>query len=153
MSKVVRYVLLAGTVLVPAPSPAQTAAPPDASLYFIYPRTGMKVRSPFTVRFGLRNMGVTHAGDTTPNMGHHHLLVDVTDPISPTEPLPSNKKYLHFGAGQTETQMELPPGGHTMQLVLGDAEHKPFKPLIASPVIRIRVLRPPLVTSNGSASR
>ena len=123
------------------PSRAQTAAPSDAELYVISPRDGARLRSPITVRFGLRNMGVTHAGDAAPNMGHHHLLVDVTEPVNPTEPLPSNKKYLHFGAGQTETKLELPPGSHTLQLILGDANHKPFKPLVASKMIHIRILR------------
>ena len=70
-----------------------------------------------------------------------------TEPISPTEPLPSNKRYLHFGSGQTETQVDLPPGPHTLQLVLGDANHKPFKPLVASKIIHIRVLRPALSTA------
>lgn len=140
-------VCLIGTVLASTPCPAQTPAPDDAELYFISPRDGAKLRGPITVRFGLKHMGVTHAGDTTPNMGHHHLLVDVTEPISPTEPLPSNKRYLHFGSGQTETQVDLPPGPHTLQLVLGDANHKPFKPLVASKIIHIRVLRPALSTA------
>ncbi|MDN3573320.1 DUF4399 domain-containing protein [Methylobacterium longum] len=131
----------AGIMLLGSPSYAQTPAPADAELYLISPRDGAKLRSPITVRFGLKNMGVTHAGDTAPNMGHHHLLVDATDPINPSEPLPSNKKYLHFGAGQTETKLELPPGNHTLQLVLGDANHKPFKPVVSSKIIHIRVLR------------
>lgn len=135
-------VCLIGIVLAATPCSAQTPAPEDAELYFISPRDGAKLRGPITVRFGLKHMGVTHAGDTTPNMGHHHLLVDVTEPISPTEPLPSNKRYLHFGSGQTETQVDLPPGPHTLQLVLGDANHKPFQPLVASKTIHIRVLRP-----------
>ena len=138
---------LIGIVLASTPCSAQTPAPEDAELYFISPRDGAKLRGPITVRFGLKHMGVTHAGDTTPNMGHHHLLVDVTEPISPTEPLPSNKRYLHFGSGQTETQVDLPPGPHTLQLVLGDANHKPFKPLVASKIIHIRVLRPALSTT------
>ena len=65
--------------LVPTAAPAQTPAPPDANLYIIYPRDGQRIRGAFPVRFGLRNMGVTRAGDPTPNMGHHHLLVDVDE--------------------------------------------------------------------------
>lgn len=139
MGGLTRRALLAG-VLMPVAASAQTPAPPDASLYIIWPRDGMRVRSPFAVRFGLKNMGVTHAGDATPNMGHHHLFVDVTDPINPSDAIPANKKHLHFGAGQTETQLELPPGKHTLRLVLGDADHKPFKPLVASKIIHIIVL-------------
>ncbi|WP_373323417.1 DUF4399 domain-containing protein [Methylobacterium longum] len=141
MKKLSGYMCFAGIMLLGSPSYAQTPAPADAELYLISPRDGAKLRSPITVRFGLKNMGVTHAGDTAPNMGHHHLLVDATDPINPSEPLPSNKKYLHFGAGQTETKLELPPGNHTLQLVLGDANHKPFKPVVSSKIIHIRVLR------------
>lgn len=121
---------------------AQTPAPPDAELYIIYPRDGQRLRGSFPVRFGLRNMGVTRAGDTTPNMGHHHLLVDLPDETDASEPLPTDKQHLHFGAGQTETRLELPPGRHTLQLVLGDAEHRPFQPLLKSKRIRVTVLPP-----------
>lgn len=136
-----RTLVFAG-VLLPIGAAAQTAAPPDTFLYIIYPRDGMKVRSPITVRFGLRGMGVTHAGDATPNLGHHHLFVDVTEPLKESEPMPSDKKHLHFGAGQTETKLELPPGKHTLQLVLGDAEHKPFNPVVASKTVTITVSAP-----------
>src|SRR3712207_9551416 len=72
---------------------------------------------PYTTLFrSLRNMGITHAGDKTPNTGHHHLLVDVDDAIEPNEPIPTDKQHIHFGAGQTETRLELPPGRHTLQL-------------------------------------
>ena len=85
-------------------------APKDAKAYFITPYDGQRVRGAFLVRFGLRNMGVTHAGDDYQNAGHHHLLIDVNDPIDPKEPIPQDKSHLHFGAGQTETSLELPPG-------------------------------------------
>jgi hypothetical protein len=134
--------IVVSTIMLPIPVGAQTPAPPDAVVYIITPRDGQRVRSPITVRFGLRNMGVTRAGDTTPNMGHHHLLVDVTDPVEPNEPLPTDRKHLHFGAGQTETQLDLPPGKHTLQLVLGDAEHKPFNPVVASNKVTITVVKP-----------
>ena len=134
--------IVVSTIMLPIPVGAQTPAPPDAVVYIITPRDGQRIRSPITVRFGLRNMGVTRAGDTTPNMGHHHLLVDVTDPVEPNEPLPTDRKHLHFGAGQTETQLDLPPGKHTLQLVLGDAEHKPFNPVVASNKITITVVKP-----------
>jgi hypothetical protein len=136
--------IVAGLLLASMPelALAQTPAPPDAEVYIIYPRDGQRIRGPFPVRFGLRNMGVTRAGDATPNMGHHHLLVDATDEIVPKEPIPTDRLHLHFGAGQTETRLELPPGRHTLQLVLGDAEHKPFQPMLASKKITVFVLGP-----------
>jgi hypothetical protein len=116
-----------------------TPAPKDAYLYIIWPTDGERIKGAFWCRFGLRNMGVTHAGDKTPNTGHHHLLIDVDEPLDPNEPIPSDKKHMHFGAGQTEVRLELPPGPHTLQLVLGDADHIPFDPPVVSRKIRIVV--------------
>lgn len=119
-----------------------TAAPADAKLYIIAPPDGARLRGPFVVQFGLRNMGVTQAGVRTPNTGHHHILVDEKDPVSPDETIPADKNHIHFGGGQTETRLDLAPGTHTLQLVLGDADHKPFRPMIASEKITVTVLGP-----------
>ena len=122
--------------------PAWAGRPPsprDTLLYIISPRDGERIRGAFWCRFGLRKMGVTHAGDATPNMGHHHLLIDVNEPLNPDEPIPSDRNHLHFGAGQTETRLDLPRGRHTLQLVLGDAEHKLFDPPVLSRKITVYV--------------
>lgn len=132
--------LAAALALLPAVAFSQgKTAPKDAKLYFITPHDGQKVRGGFWVRFGLRNMGVTHAGDDNQNAGHHYLLIDVNDPVDPKEPILQDKSHLHFGAGQTKTLLELPPGTHTLQLVLGDAKHSPFEPPIVSEKITIRM--------------
>jgi hypothetical protein len=132
-----RAVLL---LLLPATALAErTPAPKDAYLYFIWPLNGMRIKGAFWCRFGLRNMGVTHAGDATQNMGHHHLLIDVDEPLDPNSPIPQDKKHLHFGAGQTEARIDLPAGKHTLQLVLGDAQHIPFDPPVVSQKITIYV--------------
>lgn len=117
----------------------RTPAPKDAYLYIIWPNDGEHIKGAFWCRFGLRNMGVTHAGDPTQNLGHHHLFIDVDEPLDPTVPIPADKKHLHFGAGQTEARIDLPPGKHTLQLVLGDADHIPFDPPIVSKKITIYV--------------
>ena len=108
------------------------SAPDDAYLYFIWPQDGAVIKGGFWCRFGLRNMGVTHAGDDFANSGHHHLLIDVNEPLNPNDAIPQDKNHLHFGVGQTEARIELPPGKHTLQLVLGDAKHFPFKPPVVS---------------------
>ena len=118
---------------------ARTLSPKDTLLYIISPRDGERVRGAFWCRFGLRNMGVTHAGEATPNLGHHHLLIDVDEPLNLDEPIPSDKRHLHFGAGQTETRLDLPRGRHTLQLVLGSAEHMLFDPPVLSRKITIFV--------------
>lgn len=148
MSRWLTGAALAAIVLGGAPALAQTspqpagplAAPADARLYFIAPTNGARIRGPFVVQFGLRNMGVTQAGSNAPNAGHHHLLIDVKDPVAAEGPLPADRNHLHFGGGQTETRVDLPPGRHTLQLVLGDANHQPFKPVIASQKIEVTVL-------------
>jgi hypothetical protein len=119
---------------------AATPAPKEALLYFIYPHNGAKIKGAFWCRFGLRGMGVTHAGDAFPNSGHHHLLVDVTQPLDLNDAIPADKNHLHFGAGQTEARIELPPGKHTLQLVLGDANHIPFDPPVMSRKITITIV-------------
>jgi hypothetical protein len=119
---------------------AATPAPKEALLYFIYPHNGAKIKGAFWCRFGLRGMGVTHAGDAFPNSGHHHLLVDVTQPLDLNDAIPADKNHLHFGAGQTEARIELPPGKHTLQLVLGDANHIPFDPPVMSKKITVTII-------------
>ena len=118
----------------------RTEAPANAEAYIQTPADGAEVRSPFVVRFGLRGMGVAPAGVTAANTGHHHLLIDV-DPL-PREnlPLPATDQVRHFGAGQTEAELDLPPGEHTLQLVLGDALHIPHQPPVRSERITITVV-------------
>jgi hypothetical protein len=137
-----RRALLASTALLAVPARVFAATPsaPGAVVYFISPRNGAKVKSPFRVQFGLKGMGVTHAGDEFKNSGHHHLLIDVTEPLDPEDSIPSDKNHVHFGAGQTETTLDLPKGPHTLQLVLGDANHVPFSPSVQSAKIRITVI-------------
>jgi hypothetical protein len=116
-------------------------APKNAYLYIIWPPNGAKIKGGFWIRFGLRNMGVTHASDDYPNSGHHHLFIDVNEPLDLNSPIPQDRNHLHFGAGQTEARLELPPGKHTLQLVLGDAKHYPFKPPLVSKKITITVVK------------
>ena len=122
----------------PAGALPRTAAPAGAMVYFISPANGAKVTSPVTVRFGLRGMGVAPAGATNPNTGHHHLIIDSELPPD-NLPIPNDEKHRHFGAGQTEVDLTLTPGQHTLQLVLGDALHIPHQPPVRSEKITITV--------------
>jgi hypothetical protein len=130
-------VLVAGGFV--AAQAARTKAPAGASVYIISPKDGATVSSPFVVQFGLKGMGIAPAGVEHANTGHHHLLIDVTEMPDMTKPLPATDHIKHFGGGQTETELTLPPGRHTLQLVLGDATHTPFDPPIVSPKITITV--------------
>ena len=104
-------------------------------------KNGDTVTSPFKVVFGLSpNMGVAPSGVEKPNVGHHHLLVDKTLTAEEmTQPITVDEQHVHFGKGQTETTVTLPPGKHTLQLMLGDWTHIPFKPPVQSEVITVTV--------------
>ena len=117
---------------------AGTPAPENAELYFITPLNNDTVKSPFTVKFGLRNMGVAPAGVQVENTGHHHLLID-TDLPALAQPVPKDDQHRHFGNGQTETELELIPGKHTLQLLLGDFGHVPHDPPVVSEKITITI--------------
>ena len=125
----------------PAPAPAampRSAAPPGAAVFFITPMNGATVTSPVTVKFGVSGVSVTAAGDMSANSGHHHLLVD-TELADPSVSVPKDAQHLHYGKGQTETSLELSPGTHSLQLVLGDGNHVPHDPPIMSSAISITV--------------
>jgi hypothetical protein len=119
----------------------QTSAPAGAAVYIIKPAPGAKLTSPVTVVFGLKGMGVAPAGVKFDNTGHHHLLVDAGPPADLTQPLPVSDSIRHFGKGQTETTLELPPGKHTLQLLFADFTHTPFTPNVASKKITITVMK------------
>jgi hypothetical protein len=119
---------------------AETPSPPGAVVYFINLKDGDSVTSPFKVQFGLAGMGVAPAGSQNPNTGHHHLLIDTQLTAEQMkQPIPVDAQHRHFGGGQTEVALTLPPGPHTLQLVLGDGAHAPHEPPVVSPVVHVTV--------------
>ena len=115
-----------------------TPSPAGAFAYIGYPNDGQVVAAnkPFKVWFGLRYMGVAPKGVKFPNTGHHHLLIDTDLPPMDQE-IPSDRNHLHFGAGETETMIQLPPGKHTLQLLMGDDMHVPHNPPVYSKKITV----------------
>jgi len=115
-------------------------APDGASAYIVSPANGATVANPVTIIFGLEGMGVAPAGTEAENTGHHHLLIN-TDPgtLDMDASLPATDEIVHFGGGQTQVTLELPPGTHTLQLLLGDLSHVPHDPPVLSEVISITV--------------
>ncbi len=123
-----------------------TPSNPDAKVYFANLQDGATVASPVTIVFGLSGMGVAPAGTEKDNTGHHHLLInrpplglgeDGADEL--TNGIPSDEHHMHFGGGQTEVTLELAPGSHSLQLVLGDLGHVAHKTPVMSEVITITV--------------
>ena len=108
-------------------------------VYFINLKDGDELKSPFLIQFGLSGKGIAPAGIDVDNTGHHHLLINV-DEVNYSMPIPSSKQHLHFGLGQTETILSLPPGKHKLQLILGDKYHVPHDPPLVSEIIEVNVI-------------
>lgn len=114
--------------------------PDSAHVYIIWPQDGQVIQGgKFWVRMGLVEAGVAPAGTDKPFTGHHHLLLDTDLPPLDQE-IPSDKTHLHFGRGQTEARLDLPPGKHTLQLLFADAYHIPHQPPLYSSKITITVV-------------
>jgi len=130
--------LLVSTLPAGAIALERTPAPEGANVYFISPADGATVKSPVTVIFGLEGMGVAPAGTEKEKTGHHHLIVNAPLPDM-NAGIPSDENHIHFGGGQTQTVVDLAPGEHTLQLLVGDLNHIPHDPPVASERITITV--------------
>ena len=119
----------------------ETRWPKDAKVFFVEPKNGAEIGGPVKVAMGVEGIAIAPAGTETPATGHHHILVDTDLPkgAQAQQPLPASDNIKHFGKGQTETVLTLPPGKHTLQLVVGDGNHVPYDPALASEKITITV--------------
>jgi hypothetical protein len=136
LSCLARGLVLVGMAsVVSAQAPPKTKSVEGTTVYIISPKNGETVGQTFTVRFGLKGMGIAPAGVQSANTGHHHLLVDLAEPPNMDAALPVTDNIRHFGAGQTEAELKLPPGKHTLQLLFADYLHIPHdKPVISEKI-------------------
>lgn len=116
----------------------KNSSPENAEVFIAAPKDGAELSNPVVVQFGIKNMEVAKAGTQAPNTGHHHLLIDTALPAL-DQPIAKDANHMHFGGGQTEATLTLAPGKHTLQLLLGDGNHVPHHPVVASKVISITV--------------
>lgn len=136
--KVIQFLLLMIFSFSAFAGDAVSSAPEGAEVYFIHPANGATVGSPVHVVMGLKGMGVAPSGVNKENTGHHHLIINADTPKA-GEPIGKSDNLRHFGGGQTEAMIELAPGTHTLQLVLGDFAHRPHANPVVSEVITITV--------------
>ena len=121
------------------PNGGPSRAAPGAVVYFIDLKSGDTIQTKTIIHFGLRNMSVSPAGIDRQNAGHHHLLID-TDLPPLDEPIPNDFSHQHFGAGETEAEITLTPGTHTLQLLMGDKDHIAHNPPVMSEKICVKVV-------------
>ena len=147
--KKILFSVITCSLLMPAladdPEIPRRPSPKGAKVTIIFPRDGKTVKGPGRVAFGPKGMGVCPAGlvlpdgKPMPNTGHHHLLIDAEKMPAMNLPLVASDTLKHFGGGQTEVTLDLPPGKHTLQLVFADFAHIPHNPPVVSKKITITV--------------
>jgi hypothetical protein len=125
----------------PAPAPVEAApvaaappaAPAGAKVIFVSPKDGDKVKSPVKIVMGVEGVEVKPAGELAPNTGHHHVIIDAAG-VTAGETVPKDEKHVHFGKGQTEAELELTPGEHTLTLQFADGNHTSYGDVLATTI-------------------
>ena len=118
---------------------AQSESKENSRVFFIQPHNNAILQNPIEIKFGLENMNLVSAGVDEPFSGHHHLLINVDQIPNLNLPIPADSNHLHFGGGQSNTTLELPPGKYTLQLLFADHHHIPHSPPIISDKISITI--------------
>ncbi len=135
---VAAIILVTGCATVQEKMAMATDADSGPGVRIISPADGATVSSPVNISFGLNGMGVAPAGTDMENTGHHHLIINAPLPDM-SLPIPANENYKHFGGGQTEVSLDLEPGTHTLQLLMGNFIHIPHAEPVYSRQISITV--------------
>jgi hypothetical protein len=94
-------------------------------VFFVAPENGATLSSPVKVKMGVEGMTVEKAGTLKPGTGHHHIIVNSSS-IAEGAVVPADSQHIHFGGGQTETELTLPPGKHKLTLQFADGMHKSY---------------------------
>ena len=119
----------------PEPAPKVEEAPPapKARVFFTEPADGAKVKSPVKLVFGVEGMEVKPAGELAENTGHHHVIIGPAG-VAEGQMVPKDEKHIHFGAGQTEAEIELPPGEHKLTMQFADGNHMSYGEVMAATI-------------------
>ena len=106
-------------------NPGAFVVPESGNVFFVEPADGATVSSPVKVVMGVEDVEVRAAGEIVPNTGHHHIIIN--GDFIPTETIvPDDENHLHYGAAQTETELELEPGEYTLTMQLADGIHRSY---------------------------
>lgn len=110
------------------------AAPADARrVFFVSPKSGETITSPVKIVMGIEGMEIRPAGELAENTGHHHIVIGPAG-IPEGTAVPADERHIHFGAGQTEAELELPPGEHKLTLQFADGNHTSYGEPLASTI-------------------
>ena len=98
---------------------------PKGRVFFSEPKDGAVINGPVKVVMGLEGMQIKPAGEVVEGAGHHHILIN-KDFMSPGQVIPTDDDHRHFGKGQTEAVLELPPGDYKLTLQFADGLHRSY---------------------------
>jgi hypothetical protein len=132
-SRFIKTLFAASVLLAAAAQVAQVAQAAEPSVSFTAPMDGAVVTSPFDVKFAVTGMEVKPAGEMAANTGHHHLLIN-TGPIAKGTPIPMDDTHLHYGKGQTEAKVTLPPGKYKLTMQFADGAHQSYGPTMSKTI-------------------
>jgi len=111
----------------------------QARVFFEAPANGDVVSNPVQLKFDAEKIPVAAVGVNKHRSGHFILLIDHDHPTSWDEVIAMDDQHVHYVNGETEAEIVLTPGEHTLQLVLGDDEHVPWDEQLVSARVTITV--------------
>jgi hypothetical protein len=100
---------------------------------FVSPKDGDTVSQEFPVKFSVEGMKAKKAGEVEPGTGHFHLTID-GDVVSRGQVIPKDEKHIHYGQGETEAKVKLPPGKHTLTVQFADGAHRSYGEIMAQTI-------------------
>jgi len=107
--------------------------PEGAKVFFVSPKDGETLKSPLKIQMGVEGMEVKPAGKIEDGSGHHHIIIDA-EPVTKGTLVPADDNHKHFGKGQTETELQLAPGQHTLQLQFANGVHLSYGEQMSSKI-------------------
>lgn len=111
---------------------------PKGKVFFSEPKDGAEISGPVKVVMVMEGMKVIPAGEIVEGTGHHHILINEDFTLA-GQVIPTDDAHRHFGKGQTEAVLDLPPGSYKLTLQFGDGLHRSYgKDLSAT--INIKVI-------------
>ncbi len=111
---------------------------PKGRVFFSEPKDGAEIKGTVKVVMGVEGIEIKPAGEVVEGTGHHHLLIN-QDLMAAGQVIPTDDHHKHFGKGQTEAELELPPGDYKLTLQFADGLHRSYGKELSS-TIQIKVV-------------
>lgn len=98
---------------------------PKGKVFFAEPKDGAEIKGPVKVVMRVEGMKIQPAGEVVEGTGHHHILIN-KDFFHPGQVIPTDDTHRHYGKGDTEAVLDLPPGDYKLTLQFADGLHRSY---------------------------